>query len=182
MKLNVGSKNQTKLIAVKEAVALYPDIFPNAEVISIVVNVEEFGHPKSLDETIKGAIDRAKAAFVDCSYSFGIEGGLMAVPYTKTGFMEVGVCAIYDGKECYLGLSSAFEWPPKVFDMIVNHNKDGSQAVREAGLTKHEKVGAAGGVISVLSHDKANRKDKTIDSIVMAMIHLQNPELYGTGQ
>jgi inosine/xanthosine triphosphatase len=105
MKLNVGSKNQTKLIAVKEAVALYPDIFPNAEVISIVVNVEEFGHPKSLDETIKGAIDRAKAAFVDCSYSFGIEGGLMAVPYTKTGFMEVGVCAIYDGKECYLGLS-----------------------------------------------------------------------------
>jgi inosine/xanthosine triphosphatase len=178
MKLNVGSKNQVKIAAVQEAVLLYPEQFSNPEVIPVEVAIEEFGHPKSLEETIKGAMDRAKAAFGDCSYSFGIEGGLMAVPYTKTGFMEVGVCAIYDGKDFHLGLSSAFEWPKKVFDLIVNKGLDGSQAAREAGLTTHEKIGATERIISLLTKGKANRKDKTKDSVIMALTHLLNPELF----
>lgn len=67
--------------------------------------------PKSLDETVRGAMNRALGSFVDCSYSFGIESGLMAVPNTKSGFMDVCVCAIYDGTEYHIGLSSAWEAP-----------------------------------------------------------------------
>lgn len=178
MRLTVGSKNQTKVAAVQEAVLLYPEQFPDPEVVSVDVPLQEFGHPKNLDETIKGAMDRAKAAFQDCSYSFGIESGLMTVPHTKTGFMEVGVCAIFDGKNFHLGLSDAFEWPKKVFDLIVNKGMDGSQAVREAGLTNHEKLGAAEGVISLLTKGRTNRKDKTRDSVIMALIHLLNPDLF----
>lgn len=98
MKINVGSQNNTKIQAVREAVSVYPHLFPDPEVIGIDVNVPEYGHPKNIKETVEGAIARAKKAFIDCDYSFGIEGGLMEVPYTKTGFMETGVCAIYDGK------------------------------------------------------------------------------------
>lgn len=178
MKLTVGSKNPTKISAVKETVKLYPELFPDPEVTCVDVAIEEFGHPKSLDDTVKGAMNRAKKAFIDCSYSFGIEGGLMAVSHTKTGFMEVGVCAIYDGQNFHLGLSPAFEWPKQVFDLILNKNMDGSQAVKEVGITSHEKIGEAGGTISVLTRGHANRTAHNKDSVLMAIVHLLNPKLY----
>lgn len=178
MKLNVGSKNKSKVEAVREAVEVYRDLFPQYEVVPVEIVIEEFGHPKDLEATVQGAIDRAKAAFQDCSYSFGIEGGLMAVPQTKTGFMEVSVCAIYDGQNIHLGLSSAFEWPKKVFDLIVNQGLDGSQAVKASGLTTQDKIGADKGVINLLTKGNVNRKDVTKDSVVMALVHLINPELY----
>ena len=56
MKINVGSKNQTKIQAVKDAVILYPNLFPKPQIIGIDVNVELFGHPKSIKETIKVVI------------------------------------------------------------------------------------------------------------------------------
>lgn len=97
MRINVGSKNKTKVKAVKNAVKLYPVLFPKPEIIGVDVNVSLFGHPKNLKETVQGAITRAKKSFVDCDYSFGLEGGLMEVPFSETGFMEVGACAVYDG-------------------------------------------------------------------------------------
>jgi inosine/xanthosine triphosphatase len=178
MKLSVGSKNKNKLAAVEEAVLLYPKLFPEPEVVSANITIEEFGHPKSLDETVRGAMDRAQAAFLDCTYSFGLEGGLMAVPHTKTGFMEVGVCAIYDGTNFHLGLSPAFEWPKKVFDLITKENMDGSQAVKQAGLTTEQKLGNEQGVISLLTQGATNRKEQSKSSVITAIIHLLNPELY----
>ncbi len=113
MKINLGSKNITKVAGLRDAVAMYPNLFPNAEVIGVEVQIEEFGHPKNLEETVQGAIERAKQAFTGgCTYSVGLEGGLIEVPHTKSGYMEVGACAIYDGKDVALGLSPAFEWPP----------------------------------------------------------------------
>src|SRR6266436_10100524 len=111
MKINVGSKNRTKVQAVEDTVKLYPKLFHKPEVVGIDVKIDLFGHPKNIKETVEGAIERAKNAFTNCDYSFGLEGGLMEVPLSKTGFMEVGVCAVYDGKNTYLGLSPAFEWP-----------------------------------------------------------------------
>ena len=179
MKINVGSKNKTKLKAVEEAVLLYPNIFLKPEVIGIEVDIEVYGHPKSLKETVEGAIARAKDAYGDCNYSVGLESGLMEVPHTKTGYMETSVCAIYDGKEIYLGLAPAFEWPPKVTEMIVKGEADGSQAFYKLGYTPHEKMGAeAGGIIGYLTAGKFTREDLTKTSIIMALVHLERPELY----
>lgn len=50
--------------------------------------------PKSLKETISGAMNRSRNAFSDCQFSFGLESGLMAVPFTKTGYMDVCVCVL----------------------------------------------------------------------------------------
>ncbi len=179
MKINVGSKNQTKIIAVQEAVFLYPSLFPGPEITGIDVNIDLFGHPKALKETIEGAISRAKNAFVNCSYSFGLEGGLMEVPFSKSGFMEVGACAVYDGKEIYLGLSPAFEWPLKVTDLILENKADASQAFRQLGLTSHEKLGAvSGGIIGLLTDGKLTREDYTKYSILMALIRLEKKDIY----
>lgn len=176
MKLCIGSQNKTKFAGVGDAVLLYPEIFPEPDLIAVDVAVEEFGHPRSLDETVKGAMDRARAAFSDCAYSFGIEGGLMAVPHTKTGFMEVGACAIYDGKNFHIGLSPAFEWPAEALDLILNQGLDGSQAVREIGLSDAAKIGEAGGIISLLTQGKVTRQEQTRDSVIMAITQLLRPE------
>lgn len=144
MKVGVGSKNKTKVAAVAEMIQTYP-LFDGAEVEGMDVRVEEFGHPKNIDETVSGAIERAKQAYVGHDYGFGIEGGLMQVPHTKTGCMEVAACAIYDGTQVHLGLSSATEWPRVVLDKILHEGLDGSQAMKSAGLTHHEKAGEHGG-------------------------------------
>ena len=75
-------------------------MFDGATVEDAVVNVEEFGHPKSFDATVQGVVDRAKQAYVGHDYGFGIEkGGLMEVPQTTSGYLEAAACAIYDGEQ-----------------------------------------------------------------------------------
>lgn len=66
MIIKVGSKNRIKVQSVMDAIQLYPNIFTSPEVIGVDVNVEEFGHPKNLEETTKGAINRAREAYNEC--------------------------------------------------------------------------------------------------------------------
>ncbi|MGI8420584.1 MAG: DUF84 family protein [Candidatus Levyibacteriota bacterium] len=179
MMIHVGSKNQTKVQAVKDAVALYPNLFSNPQITGIDVQVALFGHPKNIQETVAGSVERAKNAFTDCDYSFGIEGGLMKVPYTKTGFMEVGACAIYDGKGVHIGLGPAYEWPTEVTKMIISGNADASQAFNQLGYTTHEKLGAMpGGIIGFLTEKRMSREDFTKYSIIMALIQIEKPEFF----
>lgn len=179
MKIHVGSKNRTKVQAVEEAIKLYPNLFSRPEVLGIEVNVPLFGHPKNLKETVEGAITRAKEVFTDCDYSFGIEGGLMEIPHSQTGYMEVGVCAIFDGKNVYLGLGPVFEWPKEVTQLILNGKTDASQAFKQLGLTHHEKLGAVeGGIIGFLTDGKLTREDFTKYSVIMALIYLDKSGIY----
>ncbi|MDQ3099402.1 MAG: DUF84 family protein [bacterium] len=179
MKLNVGSKNITKVNAVKDCIQLYPDLFVDAEVVGVAVEVELFGHPKSLEETVNGAVERAKKAFRDCAYSFGLEGGLLEVPSSKSGFMEIGVCAIYDGKNLHLGLSPAFEWPLSVTELTLSNKADASQAFKQLGFTHHEKLGnVEGGILGFLTAGRYTREEQTKSSIMMALIHLERPEFF----
>jgi inosine/xanthosine triphosphatase len=103
--IHVGSKNISKVGAVENVVRRY-EMFEGAEVVGVEVPVEQFGHPKSLEETVAGAVARAKTARSGADFGFGLESGLLAVPQSKTGYMEVAVCAIFDGTEIHLGLSS----------------------------------------------------------------------------
>jgi inosine/xanthosine triphosphatase len=177
MKVNVGSKNQTKVQAVTEALQ-GSTVLKNAKIFPVKVTTEKFGHPITIGLVVKGAIDRARQAFHDCEYSFGIESGLIEVPETKSGYMEVAVCAIYDGTQFHLGLSPGFEWPKSVAELIVNKGLDGSQALREAGFTDHDKIGAAEGGIWIFTHGKMNRKEYNRLAVVMALIHLENKGHY----
>lgn len=177
MKIGIGSKNKTKVNAVSELLKDYP-MFGDADVFSVNVQVDEFGHPKNIDETVSGAINRAKQAQKGNDYGFGIEGGLMAVPQTKSGFMEVAVCAIYDGKQVHLGLSQACEWPKKAIEGILHKGLDGSQAMKAAGFTQHEKLGEHEGLVGIFTKGRTNRTEFNKGAIVMALMHLENPEHY----
>ena len=175
MKVGVGSKNKTKVGAVAEILLDYP-MFEGVEVIGVEVQIEQFGHPKSLAETVAGAVDRARQAYVGHDYGFGIESGLMKVPQTKSGYMEVAVCAIYDGKQIHMGLSQAYEWPKEVLDGILNRGLDGSQAMKAAGLTLKEKLGENEGFVGVFAKGRTNRTEYNKGAVMMALMHLENPE------
>lgn len=179
MKVGVGSKNKTKIAAVEEALNLYPTLFPSVDVMGVDVQIEEFGHPQNIAETIAGAVERAKQAYVGCDYGFGLEGGLIAVPQTVSGHMETGACAIYDGTSIYLGLAPSFEWPKSVTEMIIRKEADASQAFKKLGFTHHEKLGAMdGGIIGMLTNGRLPREDFSKFSIMMALIHLEKAEMY----
>ena len=175
MKVGVGSKNKTKVNAVAEILRDYP-MFEGAEVVGVDVRIEQFGHPKGLEEVVAGAVDRAKQAHAGHDYGFGIESGLMSVPQTKSGYMEVAVCAIYDGKQIHLGISQAYEWPKKVLDKILNEGMDGSQAMKAVGLTSHEKLGEHEGFVGIFTKGRTNRTEYNKAAVVMALMHLENPE------
>ncbi len=177
MRVHVGSKNQTKINAVAQSLQGHPE-FENAEVVGVDVSVEEFGHPIGMEAVIKGAADRARAAFEGADLSFGIEGGLIEVPATKSGYMEMAACAIFDGRQIHLGLSSAYEWPKQVTDLIVSGEFDGSQALRQAGITQHEKIGTAQGGIWLLSNGKMDRTMYNKQAVMMALVHLLHPHHY----
>lgn len=177
MKINIGSVNSVKVEAVREAMACYPR-FANSELFALDVKSNVSAQPKSLEETINGAINRAKEAFNECNYSFGIESGLMSVPFTKTGFMDVCVCAIYDGGNHYLGLSEAFEFPPLVMNLIELEDIEANDAFYRAGLTKKRKIGSEEGAIGLLTDRLITRKEYTKQAIYMAMIQVINKKLY----
>lgn len=177
MRVHVGSKNKTKVEAVARAFGKSAK-FKHAEIVGVDVQVEEFGHPKNLTETVEGAKSRALAAFKDCDLSVGIEAGFMQVPHSKSGHMIVDVCAIYDGAEYHIGLTPAYEWPKKVVDLILNKGMDGSQAVREAGLTDEKKIGATKGSIYILTNGAIDRTEFNSFGVMMALVQLENPNFY----
>ncbi len=172
MKVVVGSTNPIKISAVAESLVLYPHL-AGAKVTGTETSSGVSNQPKTLEETVQGAINRAKGSFKDCDYSFGIESGLMAVPSTKSGFMDVCVCAIYDGAEFHLGLSSAWEAPKAVMEHMLKDGLDMNDAAFKAGLTKDPKVGSAEGLVGIVTKGRLTRKDYTKEAIRTALIHLE---------
>ena len=172
MKIVIGSKNKVKIEALQEIIQEYPHL-KNAIIDQADVSSDVAEQPKSLQETMQEAMNRAKNAFISCDYSFGIESGLMAVPKIKTGFMDLCVCAIFDGKEYYFGFSSAWEVPQKVADYI-HEGLNLTEASVKAGLSNNSNLGAAEGLIGVMTKGRLTRKGYTKEAIRTALIHLEN--------
>ncbi|HTK04902.1 MAG TPA: inosine/xanthosine triphosphatase [Candidatus Eisenbacteria bacterium] len=176
MRIHVGSTNAVKVGAVLEVSAEYPCI-AGAEIVGIEAASGVSDQPTSLDETIRGAINRAKACFDGSDLSFGIESGIVPVPHTKTGHMDVTACVIYDGHEHHLGLSSLFECPKDVTELILSGECDMQTAFHRCGYTANPKLGSAEGAIGILTKGRVTRKDYTVQALRMALIHLEHHQL-----
>jgi inosine/xanthosine triphosphatase len=170
--INIGTKNRPKIEALEDLLKDYP-ILKDYKVKAVNASSEVAEQPLSLDETIQGAINRAKNSFRDCDYSVGIESGLMQVPHSKSGYLEFCACAIYDGNNIHIGLSSAWEFSdPSIFLSMVNDKLDLCQAVYKAGLTEDPRLGESTGVVGLASKGKLPRKQYNQEAIRTALIHL----------
>lgn len=172
MNICVGTKNAAKLAAVSEILLEYPHL-AHAEVIGVEVDSGVSAQPKSLDETIQGATNRARAAFNGCNFSIGLESGLMAVSAAKSGYMDVCVCAIFDGSEFHLGLSSAWEFPDKrITALMIEDGLDMSEAINKVGLTTNPEIGQSEGAIGIVTKGRLDRKAYTKEALRTALIHV----------
>ena len=180
MKIAIGTTNKVKIQAVEESMLNYP-FLADVEIQTFSVPSEIAEQPLSLDEIILGAKNRAKNAYEacpSCIYSFGIESGLFEANGTQTGFLEACICSIYDGSHHYIGLSCGFEIPPQILGLVLDKNLDLSQACYESGITSNAKLGAAEGLIGILSKGRINRKEYTKQCIATALLQVEHKELY----
>lgn len=105
MKIAVGSINPAKLKAAKLAIK---KLFPKAKIISVDVNSGVNAQPKSDEESIKGAVKRAKLALEKshADYAIGMEGGMHKI---GKNWFESGWIAVVD-KSGRVGLGSSARW------------------------------------------------------------------------
>jgi inosine/xanthosine triphosphatase len=169
----VGSTNKAKVEAVQEIIRDYPHLaLAQVRGLGTISGVSD--QPKSLLETITGAMNRSHSVYDGADYSIGIESGLMEVPHSKSGYMDICVCAIYDGTEFHLGISSAWEFPdPKVTALMIEEGLDMSQAINKAGLTTNLNIGTEEGAIGILTKGRIDRKEYTKQALRTALIHLE---------
>lgn len=174
MKIIIGTQNQIKTGAVRETIPGY-DFLKDATIEKIDVPSGVAGQPQSLEETVRGAKNRAAGAFKNRQGDLGIglEDGLMAFPWSLTGFLNICVCAVYDGKRYYLGTSAGFEYPPGAIELVAK-GMDINQAFYKMGLTDNPQIGSAQGAIAILTHGRWNRKDTVKQALIAALIPLEN--------
>ncbi len=182
MYIVVGSQNQVKVDAVKELIPLYP-LWKGAEVISFDANSGVEEQPRSFYQTFSGAKNRAFESFCHKksrnTFAIGIEGGLTEVPMGKTCIVNFCVVCVYDGLNFAFGISSGFEYPKSIVNLIHSKNMDLDEVLFELKLTENERIGASEGAVGLLTHGRVNRKDYIKQAIIMAMIQFENPKLYG---
>ena len=180
MIIAIGSTNEAKVLAVKELTIDSP-VFSKAQVISIATSSDVSDQPISLQETIQGAKNRARNAFnqcPECTYSFGIESGLMETSDVTTGFLHVSVCCVYDGENYYTGLSTGVELPPQILELILSKKMNLSQACLHSGISNNAKIGSTEGLIGVLTRGRVDRKEYSKQCISTAILQLENAEWY----
>ncbi|MGB9845044.1 inosine/xanthosine triphosphatase [Methanothermobacter tenebrarum] len=176
MKVKVGSQNPVKIKATKNVLE---KIYTKVQVEGVKVDPGVPSQPIGLEQTIKGAINRARRAYQDCDLSIGIESGLLEAPYTLTGYIDLQWCATYNGKTITLGVSAGFEYPPKVIKEVLEGGKEVGDIMDK--ITGIQNLGEKTGAIYHLTKGLLDRTENTEQCILMAMIPRLNPKLYKIG-
>lgn len=173
MKFIVGSRNSVKINAVREVIDKFSQVYDYHSIEPVEADSGVSKQPLSLEETTLGAKNRAYNSFEENSYSIGVESGLMKMPLARTGYVNITVCAVYDGKEFFVGLGSGFEMPEDLTKLVVEEGLDVDEATFKVGLTTNEKCGYSEGLIGILSEGRLNRKDNHAKPAVeMAFVSL----------
>jgi inosine/xanthosine triphosphatase len=177
----VGSQNQIKLTAVNEVVADYARL-SGAKVVGVASDSGIREQPLSLEETVKGAKNRAENAYAAGSLSIGLESGLILVPETDSEYMDVCICSVYDGEKHHIGMSCGFRLPKPVSDLIISEGLDLNQAMQKCGFTHNPRLGAAEGSVGLFTSGRICRKDYCKQSLVTALISVENSHFFESRQ
>ena len=135
--------------------------------------------PSTLEETIRGALNRATNALrlvPEAEEGVGIESGLTKLPIMDV-YVDVTVAVIVDrGGRASVGLSPAFQVPPTLAEFALRNGKDLSEAVREAlGIAD---IGRREGLIGLLTRGAVVRRDLNEYAVTMALVPRLNPQHY----
>jgi inosine/xanthosine triphosphatase len=180
----VGSTNERKLEAVRDALAPYA---PQLEVAGVDVESGVPEQPVGWDEIARGARNRARLARASepCDLGVGLEDGLVALPdgEGEVQHLNVGCAAIAHAGRVWLGYSSGFAYPPacteaavrdrapigSLFDRLWQARRGGAVAPAESRRL---------GNIGQLTLGVLPRAEYTRHAVLCALVALIHGDLY----
>ena len=173
-KVGIGSKNETKIKGVIEG---YKAFGLEVEVIPIEVSSGVSKQPKSLEETVRGAFNRALNTMNilkdQVDETVGIESGIVRIG-TLNKYVDITVAVILDRNgNLSLGLSPAFEIPLTYIHEMFSQEIE-LETIAER-VSKIERIGEKGGFIQFLSEGKISREDLVKLAVIMALIPRYSP-------
>lgn len=161
--LAVGSTNPTKLKGVGK---IARKLFKKFKIIGVEVPGKISKQPFD-DETVSGAVKRAKFAKqkLKADYGIGLESGLFRY---KGKYYNCQLCAVYDGVTITLGYSMAFEIPSSIAEEIKKGGRTMNDVFSE--LSGVDRIGRKKGALGYLSKGLAERSQMSEQSFLCAMI------------
>jgi inosine/xanthosine triphosphatase len=176
----IGSTNPVKIQAVEEVLTEWKVDFDSIQGVNTLSGVRN--QPLSLEETIKGAKNRAQAVYQESGHlktvGIGIESGLMQAPGTSTGYIEATICCFYDGLHLATGLSCGFEVPPNILDAVLNRGLDLGQACHDQNIGGEPGLGKREGLVGIVTCGHIPRKNYTKQAVMMALGQWLHPQWY----
>ena len=189
--IRVGTQNPAKLGAVEDAFRSFAPDGVELELVPVGVTSGVAEQPVGWNEIVRGARNRARAAFEsgDCALAVGIEDGLvrLADEPESDSFYNVGCAWLTDGEREGHGFSSAFAYPPgclepavreqapigELFDELWKTHRAGS-----LGPAKAVASGRQGGNIGMLTNNRLDRSAYGAQAVICALVRFLHTDLY----
>jgi inosine/xanthosine triphosphatase len=169
--VRVGSTNRVKVDAAKRA---FSGVFRRSEVRGVEVPSKVSAQPFE-EETIDGAVARARSAIGDGDYGVGIEAGLFWDEGAKD-YLDVQYCAIVDrGGLVTIGHGPGFAYPKAVIE-AVKRGKTVGEAME--AFSKVKNIGRRIGAIGWLTEGVIDRTRLTEAAVLMALVPRVRRDLY----
>lgn len=168
----VGSTNPVKLTAVTRIIH---QIWPEATVQPIAVDSGVRAQPRSDDEAIQGATNRARQALVLCDADLGIglEG---SVAESAHGLFNTGWAVVVDRDDTIgIGGSGRFLLP----DAIAHAIRQGQElAPLMDDLSGEQNTRHRQGAFGIFTNDLITRQEALETALISALTRFLNPQYY----
>ena len=171
----VASQNPVKINTTKMGFAkMFPD--ENFEVKGVSAPSGVSDQPKSEDETIRGAINRAENVSkiaTEADYWVGIEGGSRET----NGDMETFAWVVIKSKDekTGRGMTGVFVIPKKIAELVKQGKELGEADDIVFGLTNSKQDN---GAVGILTDNVLTRTTFYEPAVILALIPFKNPKLY----
>jgi inosine/xanthosine triphosphatase len=169
----VASTNPVKIQAALAGFqAIFPDETFTVQGVSVPSGVSE--QPMSDEETLAGALNRARAAreqMPDADFWAGIEGGCEEKHGDLWAFAWV---AVLGNDIIGKGRTAAFTLPHEIADLVRQGVELGIADDRVFGRSNSKQ---GNGAVGILTDDVVDRTSYYVHAVVMALVPFKNPTL-----
>jgi inosine/xanthosine triphosphatase len=174
IRLVVASKNPVKIKCSTDG---FQKVFPNHQLIteSIAVASEVADQPMTDEETLQGAINRAKNAKLilpDADYWIGLEGGIADDGQHMEAFAWIYILSKDTAGKAR---TASFELPPEIRKLVLSGIELGhaDDQVFKRHNSKH-----GNGAVGILTHELIDRAAYYEPAVILALIPHVNRDLY----
>lgn len=154
MIVRVGSASPMKLKAARRAFAEY---FKGVRMVGVEVPSGVPAQPLSFGQVVRGARNRARAAFSGCDYSVGIEAGVFRVASVAPRPFQITMACVFDGTREALGSGPFFEIPESLVKKVISTDR---------------------GSVALVTRGRVTRETVTRDAVLMALAPFVSADRY----